>query len=281
VGRPPAHRGAAAETAAEEAARYRRLERDWQNDVGYGLLDAPFTMPGSAAVFQRQWERLVDVIAAAPPGVLVEVGCGKGHFLDSIRSRATLPRQVLVGLDISRAVFSLPAAGLSGVQGDGEVLPFRSASVACVVYDGALHHLIDYRGGLREAIRILVPGGRLVIFEPVSSPFSRLVHRLLDPFVFRKVVYESPIDIRYKHEFDVAAIGAVLDEHRMTWREERSEFLAYPLTGCYAGSAFGRREGFMRWLMALEDRLATLPLLGRLLRWVAWRFTIVADKPVR
>jgi SAM-dependent methyltransferase len=273
--------GAGAETAAEEAARYRRLERDWQNDVGYALLDAPFTAPGSAAVFYRQWDRLIDVIATAPAGVVIEIGCGKGHFLESVRDRARLSGRTLVGLDVSRAVFSLPAAGLTGVQADGEVLPFRSGCAACVVYDGALHHLIDYRAALREAIRILAPGGRLVIFEPLSSPFSRLIHRVLDPFVFRKVVYESPIDIRYKHAFEPAVIRSVLRDQAMTWREDRSEFLAYPLTGCYAGSGFGRREGFMRGVMALEDRLAALPVIGRLLRWIAWRFTIVADKPAR
>jgi SAM-dependent methyltransferase len=279
VNGPPGGRAAATEAAAAEAARYRQLERRWQNDVGWALLDAPFATPGSAAVFERQWNRLVAAAAGAPDGVLLEVGCGKGHFLRWARPRA--PRHTLVGLDLSRAVYSLAERELLGVQADGEALPFRDACAACVVYDGALHHLIDYRAALRDAIRVLRPGGRLIIFEPVSSAFSRLVHRLLDPLIFRKVVYESPIDLRYKRDFDAAAITAVLREQGMSWREERSDFLAYPLTGCYAGSAFGSRDRLLRWAMVWEDRIAARARLGGLARRFAWRFTIVADKPER
>src|SRR5207237_1002992 len=148
-----------------------------------------------------------------------------------------------------------------------------------IVYDGALHHLIDYPAALRDAMRVLVPGGYLVVFEPVSSAFSRLVHRVLDPFVFRKTVYESPIDQLYKGRFREEVIRSVLGESLVTLSHERSDFLAYPFTGCYAGSMFGRNERFMRRLMALEDGVAATPLLGTLSRALAWRFTIVAVKP--
>jgi len=61
----------------------------------------------------------------------------------------------------------------------------------------------------------------------------------------------------------------------------RSDFLAYPFTGCYAGSVFGRSERFMRLLIALERALEAVPVLGRAAHAFAWRFTVVATRPER
>lgn len=267
-------------TAEDEARHYRALERTWQNEVGAELLDKPFEAAGSAAVFHHQWDRLLAEIAGAGDGPVIEVGCGRGHFLRYARERAARPGRRWVGLDISRAVAALPGEQLDGVQADGEWLPFRTRSAACVVYDGALHHAIDYVAALREALRVVAPGGLLVIYEPLNSTFSSLVHRVLDPIVFRtSVQYESPIDIRYKRDFHQHRILDVLRQAGCTVREARSDFLAYPLTGCYAGSAFGRSLPLMRALLRLEQAIARTPLLGAAARWFAWRFTIVARTP--
>jgi ubiquinone/menaquinone biosynthesis C-methylase UbiE len=263
---------------AEEAEHYRRAEREWQNDVGHSLLDKPYEVAGSAAVFARQWARIAEVLRDAAPGPVVEVGCGKGHLLRWLRSAAPAPQRSFIGIDISRAVSSLTANQLDGVMADGERLPFRDASVSALIYDGALHHLIDYVDALAEALRILAPGGMLILFEPVSSPFSRAIHHLLDPLIFRKTVYESPIDQRYKDDFDEDVIARYLEEKGTLLTRRRTDFLAYPLTGCYAGSVFSRSEKLMRSLIALEDGVARTPALERFASIFAWRFLIVARK---
>ena len=274
--RPSVRPGAAPAAPREQATEHRRLEREWQDRVGTALLDKPYEAPGSAAVWVQQFDRIAELLRTAPPGPLIEVGCGKGHLLRRLREKPWLAGRPLVGLDLSRAVFALPPAGLAGVEGDGEHLPFRDGRAAALVYDGALHHLIDYPRALRDAARVLAPGGLLVVFEPVSSAFSRLVHRLLDPLVFRRTVYESPIDRLYKGRFSEDTILHVLGEDLRVVSHGRSDFLAYPFTGCYAGSAFSRSEAFMRRLLALEELAWRTPLVRRLARAFAWRFTLVA-----
>src|SRR5262249_36606797 len=156
----------------------------------------------------------------------IEIGCGKGYFLQRARAALRLPSNKLVGLDLSRAVFSLPTSGLPGIQGDGEFLPFLDGVASYVIYDGSLHHCIDYPGALREAVRVLAPGGTLILFEPVTSWFSQLMHRVLDPIVFRQsAVYESPIDIHYKHAFRSDVIRRELERLGLSVRENRSDFL--------------------------------------------------------
>jgi SAM-dependent methyltransferase len=268
------------EASRERDAHFRRLERRWQEEVGQHLLDVPHEAPGSKAVFERQFARVIEHLPLDEPGGFVaEVGCGKGHFLEQAARAAGPGGPRMVGIDLSGAVHALPAKGLAGLRADGEALPFSDRTLRAVVYDGALHHLIDYRAALRDAYRTLVPGGRIVIFEPVSSPFTRLVHRVLDPIVFRQVEYESPIDQEYKHAFLEAPVLETLDELGMPWTLERTDALAYPMTGCYAGSVFARSLGWMRFVMAVEAFCERVPLLRNLLAVLAWRFLVVATRP--
>jgi SAM-dependent methyltransferase len=263
--------------STSEGQRLRALEREWQNSVGFELLDKPYEVPGSEAVFLKQYDRLIELLDRAKPGLLLEIGCGKGHLLRHIRAVSRVSRD-LVGMDISRAVYSLPGLGFVGVQADGEALPFRSGCAACVVFTGSLHHMIDYVTAVRESIRLLEPGGSLVVLEPAISAFTQLAHRLLDPIVFRRVVYESPIDIECKKDFQFEKIIEALRQGNMQFEIHRSDFLAYPFTGCYAGSVFSRKEWFMRLLMAIEDRVLAIPVLCSLALTFAWRVTIVATK---
>jgi SAM-dependent methyltransferase len=265
--------------APAEADSHRRMEREWQDTVGEELLEKPHEAAGAALVFNQQFDWIADALRAAPPGPIVEVGCGRGHLLQRLREKPWLAERTLVGIELSRAVLALRGSTLVGVRGDGESLPLREASVAALVYDGALHHLIDYPQGIREATRALAPGGILVLLEPVSSVFSRTVHRCLDPLVFRRVVYESPIDRLYKDRFREDVVVAVIREGLALRARARSDFLAYPLTGCYAGSTFGRSVRFMRAMLALERLAWRVPGLRQVAALVAWRFAVVAVKP--
>ncbi|MEO2168234.1 MAG: methyltransferase domain-containing protein [bacterium] len=261
-----------------EAEEYRRLERDWQNSVGKDLLDVPWRQKGAALVFERQFNRIAECLDLASPGIVVEIGCGKGHLLSWLSAAAASGGPKLVGIDVSEAIVGVKERGLLGLRGDGEFLPLRDESVRTIIYDGALHHLIDYEAGLRDAYRTLEPGGTFVLFEPVSSPFSRLVHRVLDPIVFRKVVYESPIDQHYKDFFEEERVLEALRGLGMELSHRRTDFLAYPLTGCYAGSLFGRSPALMRSLLGVERLFEKVPPLRRLADIVSWRFVIVATK---
>ncbi len=268
------------QTDEQRAAQFRKLERTWQEEVGQHLLDVPHQSPGSSLVFERQFARVIEHLDLSPAagGAIAEIGCGKGHFLSQVARSAEADGPLLVGIDLSHAVHALPGKGLAGLQADGEALPFADGTLSAVVYDGALHHLIDFQAALRDAHRTLAPGGRFVIFEPLSSPFTRTVHRVLDPIVFTQTEYESPIDQEYKHVFREEPVLETLRELDMPYVIERSDALAYPLTGCYAGSVFSRSLGLMRAVLGVERAGERIPGVRSLLRMMAWRFLVVATK---
>lgn len=68
--------------------------------------------------------------------------------------------------------------GVGAVQGDAAHLPVRTSSVDAVLVVDALHHIPDQVGTLREAARVLRPGGVLVVreFNRATVPGRLLVN---------------------------------------------------------------------------------------------------------
>lgn len=121
-----------------------------------------------------------------PDGRLLDVGCGTGrHLLELSRYPGTL-----VGLDfaredlrIMRYMRDLTAhdrpiiATMHMVQGDGERLPFPSASFDQVICTETLEHVPDDRAIVCELMRVLKPGGVLAVSVP-DEYSERLLWRL-------------------------------------------------------------------------------------------------------
>jgi SAM-dependent methyltransferase len=92
---------------------------------------------------------------------VLEVGCGTGHWLQSLGSRGIR----VAGLDpsaqmLARAKAKAPGATLA--QGSAERLPWATESFDRVFCINALHHFKDKVAFLTEAVRVLRPGGLMM-----------------------------------------------------------------------------------------------------------------------
>ena len=94
-----------------------------------------------------------------------DVGCGvDALFLEHIKDRARLR----VGFDYQRPIARGP--GLLLVEGSlDHGLPFRSTSFDHVTLLAVIEHLTEPEPVLREAHRILAPGGTLILTWPSAS----------------------------------------------------------------------------------------------------------------
>ena len=101
-------------------------------------------------------------------GPRLEVGVGTGRFASEL--------EVTLGLDPSREVLRVARRrGVEVVQGVGEALPFADASFGAALFIATLCFLDDAMAALREAIRVLRPGGSLVLADVIAdSPWGRL-----------------------------------------------------------------------------------------------------------
>jgi demethylmenaquinone methyltransferase/2-methoxy-6-polyprenyl-1,4-benzoquinol methylase/ArsR family transcriptional regulator len=102
-------------------------------------------------------------------GRLLDIGCGAGRMLELLAPHA----ERAVGVDLSPAMLGvaraqLEQAGLRNVQlrqGDIYALPVEQDSVDVAIVYQVLHYLDNPARALREAARVLAPGGRLIVVD--------------------------------------------------------------------------------------------------------------------
>jgi glycosyltransferase involved in cell wall biosynthesis/SAM-dependent methyltransferase len=107
--------------------------------------------------------------ALARPGRLLDVGCGGGHLLAAARAGGWRA----IGVDLSLAACT--AAGAAVVQATAARLPFGGATLDAVTLVNVLDHATSPAAVLREAARVLRPGGVLVVRVPNGAFHARCV----------------------------------------------------------------------------------------------------------
>jgi SAM-dependent methyltransferase len=127
--------------------------------------------------FNLSWQRHVAAYEKCarllPPGRVLDLGCGVGHSFHLLAPRET------VGVDID-------AGALAGQDRETHVadmrsLPFPDASFASVLSVQSIEHVPDASRVLREAHRVLVPGGTGVFVTPNRLTFAR-PDEIIDPY---------------------------------------------------------------------------------------------------
>jgi SAM-dependent methyltransferase len=174
---------------------------------------------------------------ACPQGPILEVGGGTGHFKGY--------RKDAVSIDI------LPFPGID-VAADAHRLPFRSGHFAGVVMLDVLHHLERPVEFLREAARVLRPGGVIAMIEPgmsrLAHPIYRRFHQELADMSanpFEPATGAGPRDpfdsnqaiptLLFEHADNRARLASLAPELAVK-RVEWLSLIAFPLSG-----------GFKRW----------------------------------
>ena len=132
----------------------------------------------------RAWRRraLREIVDTRLPQRILDIACGTGDFSLAI-ARRTHTDSLITGLDLSEGMLTVmrekvEKAGLSEriscLQGDSESMPFQDGSFDVVTIAFGIRNFEHREAALREILRVLRPGGRLVILE-LSVPENKLL----------------------------------------------------------------------------------------------------------
>lgn len=223
--------------------------------------------PVLRAIYEEWYKEIARWMS---PGLTVELGGGIGNL-------KRFAPQV-----ISTDVVTLP--WLDAVA-DGQAIPFKRGSLSNIVMVDVLHHVEQVRKLFDEAVRVLRPGGRIIILDPYMSWLSWPIYTFL---------HREPVDMRAdpltvqpsnpnRRPFDAnQAVATILFDRafpdfqrrypgltRIVQR--RLACLAYPLSG-----GFGQPSLYPEWM--LRPLLALDRSLERLSSLLAFRVLIVLQK---
>lgn len=203
----------------------------------------------------RAWAALAEphnqplfeaALAAAGAGEgtrLLDVGCGAGLTLQLAAERGAVPS----GIDISPGLLGvarerLPDADLR--EGDMEALPFEDEVFDAVVGVNAFQFAGDPRRALREAARVVRPGGRVVasLFAEPEKSESTAVHHAMQALIPAAEAGEhAPYALSAPGSLEAAFADAGLQvalegEVQCSWRYASMEDAIHGLL-CSAGGA--------------------------------------------
>jgi SAM-dependent methyltransferase len=204
------------------------------------------------ALYRAWYGRVREALPPRELGPWVELGSGPGF------AKEIIPELALT--DVVQAPWHDREVA-------AEAMPWPAQSLGGIVLFDVLHHLPEPTTFFAEAVRVLRPGGRIVMCEPYVSPVSRVVYGLF---------HEERLDFRADPLGDARARGAdpfdgnqavptTLFFKRRADLERRFPALRVLSVERLAGLAYAASGGFSRppmlplplWrrLQALEERL--------------------------
>ncbi len=173
------------------------LGSDFNTAVGVDLVGVGFLFVGVVYVYSskvgklRLRDRIVGMIPWKGDEKVLDVGCGRGLLL--IGAARHLVTGDAVGVDIwnggdlsgNSPSAALENAKLEGVsdrvslkEGNASSLPFPDSAFDVLLSSLAIHNLkgLEAReGAIREAVRVLKPGGTLVIYDWGAKRYSEVL----------------------------------------------------------------------------------------------------------
>jgi ubiquinone/menaquinone biosynthesis C-methylase UbiE len=147
----------------------------------------------TALDFIRAYKRRTFELLDLQPGASVlDLGCGTGDDVQELARRVG-PSGWVVGVDRSETVIAEARDRVQGTSlpvafqvADAYALPFPDATFDACRADRVFHHLEHPCQAFGELLRVVRPGGRILLFDPdfetaiVDAPDRALTRRLLN-----------------------------------------------------------------------------------------------------
>lgn len=194
-------------------------------------------------------------------GVILDIGCLSGYMLRDLQRE--FPDSAVIGADYLTAGLLFLANALPHVplvQFDLRDCPLASGSVDAIILLNVLEHIDDDYRAIEHAVRVLKPGGMIVVEVPAGEKlfdfYDRywLHHRRYSMGKISQMMTNAGLDIvkRTHIGFFVYPVFWLVKNMNL-WREKRGVSARESLV--VKQNERTRDNLIMKWFMAMEDAL--------------------------
>jgi len=124
--------------------------------------DIILSKPFLKRIYEDWYKEILNEAENTPRGIKLEIGSGGGFIKDMDSSVITSDILELPNVD---KVFS------------AEEMPFGENELSSIMMVNVFHHIPDVRKFLKEASRVLMKGGKIIMIEPANSFLSRFIYK--------------------------------------------------------------------------------------------------------
>jgi SAM-dependent methyltransferase len=166
---------------------------------------------------------------------VLDIACGEGYGAAALQKAGAAQ---VIGVDISEAVclHARNKYGIDARPGTAEQIPLLDRSIDVIVSFETIEHVPDPHRFLDEAVRILVPGGRLIISTPDKDIYGRKVQNPYHCSEMTADEFTDALNARF-----IAARFYTQRPHSAAWWSARSMVCENPPWGFIRGSRRLRR----------------------------------------
>jgi SAM-dependent methyltransferase len=201
---------------SDELRRYERhilddaepMDAAWERHAAEWIAAAHAGGRDSYWLYHR--DQFLDLLPA-PGRLTLDLGCGEGRLSRDLKARS----HNVIGLDASPTMVAAARKADPAIEvhlGDAANLPFPDGFCDLVVAFMSFQDMDDAAGAIREAARVLEPGGRLclAVVHPLNSAGLFEAREADSPFVIRGTYLGC---FRYRDIID-------RDDYSMTFESE-------------------------------------------------------------
>ena len=128
---------------------------------------------------------------------LLDIGCGTGYLIDML---AKDKNAKYTGLDLSPEMLKeankKKIKNAVFIEGKSDELPFEDNTFDIVTCSQSFHHYPETDNPLKEALRVLKPGGLYIISDTGVGPFKMLGVKI-DDYIYRHFSNSGDCNISY------------------------------------------------------------------------------------